>query len=349
MLNPKITNSTTLSLSGGTFEANTSAKQVAHHQAIVDTAAQVLVLRGYGPHSKAEVVNELLPQGRQVHSDLALRKITGGYQGLIKRIAKGDLFAPGALGRWSGGLMTGLRLSGALKQMSSGHSLKISSWIIFKGFRPALDAVLLKGGLPMSLVVQASSREVALYRFWGGNLGADDPVGVDVVAGLLMGAIVVRVDQNTWLGIPPTAEVRALLEHWGIPIAFRRHWCRGKPFGNGKGIVADLVSPFFGALFSRMMPMGMEEWYMGMDRPGMCPLLPWAFLRMAGGRVSDEFPRKGLPFLIARDNLLKAGVPLGSVHEKAVRELGLIRVDPRLRVVWAQYMKAGGLEFPFKL
>ena len=112
--------------------------------------------------------------------------------------------------------------------------------------------------------------------------------------------------------------------------------------------MVDLVSPFWGALFSRMMPGGMEGWFMGMRRPGGCPLLPWAFLRMAGGRVSDEFPRAGLPFLVNRDALYARGVRLGEVHERAVRELGLLRIDPRLRGVWAGYMEAGGLVFPFK-
>ena len=131
-----------------------------------------------------------------------------------------------------------------------------------------------------------------------------------------------------------------MLASWGIPVG-------------AKGVLSsprrrvDLVSPFWGALFSRMMPEGMEGWHAGMDRPGMCPLLPWAFLRMAGGRVSDGFPRKGLPFLVSRDAMFDQGIPLGKVHERAVRELGFVRVDPRLRKAWASYMVGEGLEFPF--
>ena len=348
MFNPKIRNSNPLGGGSTPLEAIALAKQIIQHQAIIDTAAQVLVLRGYGPHTKAEVINELLPQGRQVHSDLDLLKITGGYQQLVKRIAKGGLFAPGVLGQWSGGLITGLRLAGALKQWKTSRQQKFGSWVSGFGSRPAYEAVLLANKFPFTGVAKLAKHEILLYRFWAGNLGADDPMGADVVAGLLMGATAVRVDQNTWLGVPPTVEVRALLESWGIPIAFRRYWCGGRPIGTGRGVVRDLVSPFWGALFSRMMPLGMESWYESMKHPGSCPLLPWAFLRMGGGRSCD-FPKGGLPFLLSGSGLYAQGIGIRSVHEKAVRELGLIRVDPRLRVVWAGYMKAGGLEFPFSL
>ena len=80
----------------------------------------------------------------------------------------------------------------------------------------------------------------------------------------------------------------------------------------------------------------------------MVPLVALGVPADGRGRVSDGFPRAGLPFLVDRTAMNDRGLRLRDVHEKAVRELGLLRIDPRLRLVWKGYMGAGGLGFPFE-
>ena len=81
----------------------------------------------------------------------------------------------------------------------------------------------------------------------------------------------------------------------------------------------------------------------------MCPLLPWAFLRMAGGgdigKDGGGFPKKGLPYLVSRISLYQNyGIKLRDVHERAVRDFGFTRVDKRMRVVWLGWMAYGGID-----
>jgi hypothetical protein len=327
----------------GSFEIAKEAKLKAYKKLVIDAATKVLVLKGYGAHASASEVNQILPKGTRLYSDYGLWEVTHGYRSLVERMAKGGLFIEGELGQWSEGLFQGLKLSGALKTRHTRRNSRrgsLGSWKMGPlGMRSALEIILMDK-LPFAGHAGITEKEVLLYGLWAGNLGASDPTGVEVLSGLLMGAIPVAYHRRSWLGVPSTAGVRGLLELWGIPVGLA-----GLSVAQKRKV--DLVSPFWGALLSVGMPDGMREWYEGMKRPGMCPLLPWAFLRMAGGRVSDEFPRKGLPFLISRDNLLVAGFPLRQVHEKAVRELGFVRVDARLRGVWARYMATKGLEFPF--
>lgn len=316
------------------------AEEESRRRAIVDAAAKVLVLRGYGPHARARVVNGLLPRGLRVHSDNALRVATGGWRRLAGRLGEGGLFAPGELGQWGEGLMVGLRLSGALRQLRVGERARLGTWSIGPlGLRPGLELAMM-GGFPFSGEAKVAGQELMVYRFWAGNLGAADPGGEAVVAGLLMGAIPVGHVRRSWLGVPSSPACRGLLDSWGIPRAFVGHQL-------AKRRVVDLVSPFWGALLAHLMPGDMAGWFSEFKSPGQCPLLPWAFLRMAGGRVSDEFPKGGLPYLVTRDVLYDAGVRLGEVHERAVRELGLARVDPRLRKAWVGHMASRGMAFPF--
>lgn len=327
------------------MQASGLAAKEARRLAVVDAAAKVLVLKGHGPHARATEVNRLLPRADRLHSDNALRAATGGWTNLLVRMSQGGLFPPGSLGQWSEGLFVGLRVSGALQQLKVGSRVRAAMWAVSPlGLRPALELVLMDG-FPFSGVARVADHEVICYRLWAGNLGVVDAGGADVVAGLLMGAIPVGHSGRSWLGVPSTPEARGLLESWGIPVGLSGHLVARRRR-------VDLVSPFWGALFGRLMPGGMLEWYLGMPKPGMCPLLPWAFLRMAGGRVSDDgvgkVDRRMVPFLVNRDALYAAGVPLKGVHERAVRDLGMARVDPRLRVVWKGYVEGMGMAFPFR-
>jgi len=307
-----------------------------HRQLVIDAAAKVLVLEGYGPHAKAVRVNLLLPLGEKLHSDHGLRTITGGYNGLVKRMSKGRLFSTGELGRWTEGLIAGLRLSGALAQRMMKLKGMVKSkvtlgswWVRPFGLRPALEKVLL-GGLPFSCRARVGKTGVELYRFWAGNLGTEVSES-EQLAGIFMGAISVRHLEQSWLGLPSTPEVKHLVESWGIPAA---SW----GYRVAKRRVCILVSPFWGALFSAMMPEGMREWYLGMKKPGMCPLLPWAFLKMAAGHKSSEVIREGVPFLTCREAMYDSGLRVRKLHENGVRELGFTRLDPRLKEVWIDYM-----------
>jgi len=314
----------------------------ARQRAVREAAARVLVLRGYGPHRRAREVNLALPRGDKLESDRALWKITGGWRGLVAILERGGLFPGGLGGGWSEGLIAGLRLSGALRRQYVGsRGTGPAVWRVKPiGGHPALGAAFLAGGLPFACRVAVGRRGLVLWGFWGGRLGASDPGGAEVMAGLLMGCRPMEAQGRLWMGVGSSVGSRALLASWGIPVAFP-----GVRLGRGR---FDLVSPFWGALFAWMMPEAARPLMGGWGLPGSCPLLPWAFLRMAGGsRVSDGFPRAGLPYLVSRKAMWVRGVPLGDIHERAVRELGMVRVDPRMRRVWAGHMGSLGLAFPF--
>lgn len=314
----------------------------ARRKSVREAAARLLVLRGYGPHRHAKEVNLTLPVGGKLESDRALWKITGGWRGLIPLLERGGLFPGGLGGGWSEGLIAGLRLSGALRRQYVGPKGSWpAAWRVGPvGGHPALEAAFLAPSLPFACRVAVGRRGLVLWGFWGGRLGAPDPEGAEVMAGLLMGSRPMGAQGRLWMGVRSSGGSRALLASWGIPVAFSGFLVGRRRF--------DLVSPFWGALFAWLMPEAARPLMCGWGLPGSCPLLPWAFLRMAGGsRVSDGFPRAGLPYLVSRRAMWFRGVPLGDVHERAVRELGMVRVDPRMRRVWAGHMGSLGLEFPF--
>jgi hypothetical protein len=98
------------------------------------------------------------------------------------------------------------------------------------------------------------------------------------------------------------------------------------------------------------MPVEIGEWYRGWDfrKAGMCPLLPWVFLRGAWGmRLSErdeDFPAEVVPSLVTRRSLCIKGRKMVNVMEMGLRELGVTRVDERMRGAWLRWMEWKGFK-----
>jgi hypothetical protein len=309
----------------------------------------LLVKGGKVACSSAERVNELLPSeysDRWVRSHFALWKITGGHKVLVKLLVQGNVIPSGALGRWTPDFLSGLVMSGAMKRTKRLHSWFTSSL----GERPVLRNLLVGGRGPYgSLPFSCSSTEAPangdclfLSGAWAFSLGADHPGGVGVLAGMIAGGRRVVYKGYSWVGISGRDSNVELLNSYSIP--FERAKFGSQSWGT------LLVSPFWGALLSVEMPEPLGEWFECWEqsrkvRPGMFPLLPWAFLRAAWGTgTCFTLPKGMVPFLIDRNSLREIyGIGMSQVREKSFEKFRFMRVDPRLREVWVRRMVAMGL------
>ena len=94
-----------------------------------------------------------------------------------------------------------------------------------------------------------------------------------------------------------------------------------------------LVSPFYGALFTPLLPSNSGVRMISYSNPGGCPLLPVAYWKMS----MSEYCGSGMPFA----NALPYGAMRGVVWKKSwkAKNLGkmlfdyckVVRVDPRFR------------------
>ncbi len=158
-----------------------------------------------------------------------------------------------------------------------------------------------------------------------------DPQGPDVLAGMFAGSVVREDEDGQWLELPGTEEVMNLLTEWTILFSARRSF-RGRPRIG--------VSPFFGALFARMMPINSRQRVLRVARPAMCPLLPvlyweWVFCRR-GQRMLPS-PR-ALPFGCSRRTLFRHGWGRRqtNLHRVAI-ETGICHITQGLRALMMRW------------
>ena len=304
-------------------------------------ACYLLVRYGYGAHRSAKLMNARLPLGKGYHTDQDVYKATGGLPEVAKRLAKGGAIPKGAFGRWTPNFWLGLMHSGALIETKGK-----SQWATSPLFnRPALKEAFL-GHLPFHCRVDKSKGgdTLTIYGLWASRMGADDPSGTEVLAGLLAGGRLGKYEGRTWLGVSAREWNAEFLKSYGIPFV--------KPKGKWVGRGSYLVSPFWGALLSEEMPEAFGRWFLAWrGRKGMCPLLPWAFLKMASGKkFVDDCPKGAVPYLALRVGLrVNHGIGLGAIREEALREFGFVSVDQRLRKAWLRWMALRGLrpaDFP---
>lgn len=317
-------------------------------------AASVLVLVKYGmaKHGSPSAINPLIAKEQWFSTKAELKAVTGGLREVVRRLLAGRILPAGSLGKWSPDFLSGLVQSGAMRKTK-----RASFWFTSPlKDRPALKAALTSGRLPFRYTVSICGKGpigpgeyLALSGSWAFSLGADDPDSVSFLAGVLAGGRRVEHDGSSWLAISGRAENVALLESYGIP------FIRLSPKVPKVGFL--LVSPFWGALLVFEMP---EEWKLWFDRwyvrrgicpMGMCPLLPWAFMKAAWGvKVSDGFPKLIVPYISSQTGLRTSyGLAINQVREQALVRFGFSRVDVRLRKVWIQRMKILGmtvLDFP---
>jgi len=245
--------------------------------------------------------------------------------GVLVKDAKAELarawpFRPGELGAWTPGFAEGLSLSGAMFRRGRGRG----GWVVRTGTRPWLGRDL--GRLPCSGRLRSPrtlrGREVrGLYDCWLGACPPADPLGADVLAGLLAGALRAWRGGREWLSLPPGAA--GLLGAWKVP------WSAD----SGQTARRLLVSPFWGALAWRLMPEACGEAARSSGRPGGCPELPLACWRaFAGGRwCLETVCRRGLPYCCGRRAAARYWGGVRAAGRAAFGRWGMTSVRPEVR------------------
>lgn len=322
---------------------------VARREAALRAVCLLLVRGGRARCNSPLLVNGLLPEGvKRFRTEHEVWRVTGGLPVAAERLAAGGVLPAGVLGEWSSDFLYGLVMSGAIRKAEGVQSFMVRSL----ASRPALRAAL-EGELPFNCRVVKTVKMggpaggLVLTGAWAFRMGADDPEGVGVLAGLLAGGYRLEHGGQSWIALTARPVSLALLDSYGVPYVRNAGW----------GVCGRvLVSPFWGALLSYEMPVVFGQWFVGWSsgrliQRGMCPLLPWAFLRAVWGeRCCKGFPRNAVPFLVDRNCLWGSyGIGVGQVRELALRRLGFFRVDPRLRGVWLRRMEREGImvsDFP---
>ncbi|NQU11931.1 hypothetical protein HQ590_14140 [bacterium] len=154
----------------------------------------------------------------------------------------------------------------------------------------------------------------------GANLGVEDPLGPDVLAGVLAGARRDMDRGHEWLIVPRSDELQALLEAWCI--ADHGMTPRGQ----------RRVSPFYGALLAAEMPLTTAASILGIHRAGGCPLLAWCYWEVAYGGQNYPYPPRAwaLPWAGGPATLKRAHWGRWSLHREAAR-LGIAHVPRCLK------------------
>lgn len=296
----------------------------------IQVACLLLVTRRGNAYRKANSVNELMPEGQWFRSDWELWEATGGRPLLIKRLAAGGVIPPGSLGKWSPDFWHGLISSGAFKSM-----MHFKRWAVkFPANRPYLVPAI-QGHVPFARV-WANCRMGTVFRsMLAARMGADNPTGIGVLAGLIAGGRRVERDGESWIGFAWRRQNAAVVLAHQIPCV--------KVGREGKGTI--LVSPFWGALLATEMPEGFRQWFLLWGgRKGMCPLLPWAFIAHAWGKQPGE-ARWMVPFALSREGLHYSGFGIGfrRVRRDAFTLLGMSGVSPEVRAAWLRGLVARGV------
>lgn len=294
-------------------------------------AAKAMVFHGPDAHADRNLIAKFLPKEEYLpKSKCRLHKMHGGEKACRALLESGLVrFEPREFGAWTPGFMLGLVYAGAISRESRG-------WRIAR--RPTLEMDLgsmapVHGRIPK---VDKQGRKY-LTCCLVLSMPAEDPKGIDVLAGVLAGGREVREDgQTEWCGIPAGGEAERIVNHWWLT------------FERRPGEI--LVSPFWCALLAHRMPplcrdrwLKMEEVHRGAWRRqdgtfpvGQCPDLPLACWELAMKREcsgSRGLPVAGaLPFgKVKATWFYKRGGKLGAVREIAAREFGLTGVRPVMR------------------
>ena len=296
--------------------------------------AKAMVLHGPAACLRDSLVQPHLPDGeRSPLTSSGLTDLHGGVTGCWARVKEGGVLTDGQLAPWTPGFFLGLKLSGALvgRRNRTGRE-----WLTYPlGARPWLERDLasmspVHGRLLKPRFFSGVGNRV-LCRCPAADLPCPDPLGLDVVAGSLAGATGVKEGGERWLKV--SIGCSQALEAWGVP------------YREDEGMDL-LVSPFWGALLSPMMPprlRGAHERAADaharggrMSGVGGCPLLPSVMWSMA---MTEEFGR----WMTSRGEL-PYGRPwdwwrFGDVPMKASRlpaeglRMGITRVRPEVRVL----------------
>jgi hypothetical protein len=309
--------------------------------------ARAMLLHGPSACLSDALIQEHLPDGERAPlTKFGLSLLHGGVSGCWGRVKEGEVLPDDRLAPWTPGFFLGLKLSGALVRSKVGRI-----WFVYsERDRGWLEEDLgrmspISGRLSKPYPGRSSGTRRNLSRCPAADLpcGAGGTLGLDVAVGILAGARTAEEDGFLWLRVP--SRCSEPLKAWGMPI---------KEDGQG-GL---LVSPFWGALLSPLMPPALRAGHVGMSdrcsvcrkescsgcsgRVGGCPLLPSVLWGMA---MSGEFGRwmtlKGeLPFGKPWDWWrFGEGLRAGDLPGKGL-EMGMTRVRPEVRELMVGWRRA---------
>ena len=346
-----------------------SSEKLIFKETVKSIACILMVTKGFDEALKADNINKLLPidfQHKRIRSDMALCNITGGRKALYSMLSIGGVIPKGLLGKWSPDFIAGLKRSGVIYRTSYKNSYWRTSSM---KNRKVLEGLLLGeyGRLPFHFNIGPIPTVDCPYGYdiYGCaafSLEADDQGGVGVLAGLLCGGRLLDHDGEVWICVTGARGNAEFLDSFGIPYVrgVKLKDCPPNKFGQ------LLVSPFWGALLSNEMPKELGDSFdiwKHRKRPrkssskstglsiGMCPLLPWVFIRGAlGYKCTKDLPRGMVPFLINRDTFRDDhGFHLKEIREEGFKRFGVTRIDSRIRAAWLRSVVAKGFrreDFP---
>jgi hypothetical protein len=272
-------------------------------RAILHAAARALVLRHPRPWISPGSVLPFWSGPGRLPTPSQMEGIARQARALVPHLDDlDDEAAP-----YSGGFWYGLRLAGALVVHGAHLRLQLG--------RPWLAEDLERLPFPGKLSPADAQGRRWLIRCSAWRLPVANNLGVDVLAGLLAGAIQEVHDKRVWLRVPRTESVSRVLDWWSVSRRLEsNNW---------------LISPFYGVLVSGWMPAASAS-AMLVHRAGGCPLLSIAIWEAAFGaiRVRNLYllPDRGgaLPFICSdatrkrcswtRDFLHRAATILGVAH-----------------------------------
>ena len=309
----------------------------ARNEAATRASALLLVTKGFRVATSPSDVNKLMPEGQWFRSQRELRMATGGGREVLRRVAAGGVIPLSSLGCWTPDFWSGLVSSGAIHRMN-----RPRQWIMVSPkAHAALADALTAPRVPFEIPWSRKPYGLVLFGLWPAEMGADDPEGVGVLAGLLAGGRRIERNGESWLGITWRERNAALLERHLIPYI---------KIMAGQDTL--LVSPFWGRLLADSMPPEIGEWFrLWKGRKAMCPLLPWAFLAYAWGvwpgKRGSSASRGMVPWTVSRQAMnSNHGIKVGrrGLRRLAFEKLGMRGVSPGVRAAWLKGLAARGVK-----
>lgn len=264
----------------------------------------------------------------------------GGVRAIRERIAKGDLGLDASdFGVWTPDFLHGLRMAGAIKPESQWQIHRWQIWI--PNHRELLED-LGSAKFPHTLVTYKGTPKISrLARCPLMLHPPTKPNEPSLVAGLLAGGMYVNKDGETWMTLPRSLAVRNTLETWSIP-AIEQAVAPGR--------YCLLVSPFFSALFSYLMPSHLADRALHVQKPALCPLLAAIYFDLA--LTKEGLPilpfSEALPFGCSIRQFRRNGWHRPELFKQAL-QMGITGVATPLKQVVARwYTEASKARFPAK-
>ena len=289
-------------------------------------SARLLVLYGSGACFELEKLIEQFPEGWILPASRTIQKKVGGLKGLYSQLAEGGLFDDAELAPWTSDFIYGLKLGGAILWKGEKEGYRIRQLEAREPLVKDLEQMPLYCHLSSPSNRGRGETERRLTLFHAARMPVTDPYSPSAMAGFLASGRLLKRDGEEWLELKGFRLGSALLDLWTIPYETIY-----------KGTDRILVSPFYGAVFSHIMPEHVSQWMHSFEKPACCPLLPAMSWEMALKGVAGE--ESGLPFTGAlpygsvRQVLGRKGYGVRTLRKVGLDEFGLTAVYPGLREV----------------